>query len=385
MRFSSSGDLLADRRYAYGRAYRAAGDHAAAADLFAQAVELAPDWTAGWFALGEAQEAAGDRAGAEAAFARALALDPDDAQGVAPRLAQLRGETPAALPAGYVAALFDDYAPRFDRHLTEELGYAAPALILAALDRVAPGRRFARALDLGCGTGLMGAAIRRRVDWFAGVDLSAAMVAEADKRGIYDTLSVGDVVDALRAGATIGAAGASPPPCGEGPGAPSFAKASDGFDGSPAKLEERSGMGVAPPSPDWPSRATSADDWRRETPTPDPSPQGGGEGASPRIDEAHGLDLVLAADVLVYLGDLDPLFAAAARALVPDGLFAVTVERHDGAGFVLQRSLRYAHGEPYLRDLGSRHEFVLEQLEAVVTRRDAGRDVPGLLAILRRA
>lgn len=305
MRFSSSGDLLADRRYAYGRSCRAAGDHAAAADLFAQAVELAPRWTAGWFALGEAREAAGDAAGARVAFARALELDADDVAGVAPRLARLLGRTPAALPPRYVAALFDQYAARFDKHLTEELGYAAPALILAALDRVAPGRRFASALDLGCGTGLMGAAIRDRAAWLGGVDLSEAMVAQARARGIYDALTVGDIADVIAA-------------------------------------------------------ADAA--------------RGGG----------CGYDLLLAADVLVYLGDLDPLFAAARVALVPGGLFAFTVERHEGEGYVLQASLRYAHARACLRELAARHGFAVRLLEDAVTRRDAGRDVPGLLAVLAR-
>ena len=40
--FQSSGNLIADRRYAFGQELAERGDHAAAADLFAQAVELAP-------------------------------------------------------------------------------------------------------------------------------------------------------------------------------------------------------------------------------------------------------------------------------------------------------------------------------------------------------
>ena len=90
---------------------------------------------------------------------------------------------PGALPQAYVTRLFDDYAPRFDAHLTENLGYRAPALIAEALTAVAPGRRFASALDLGCGTGLMGTPLRERVDCLAGVDLSAAMIAKARERG----------------------------------------------------------------------------------------------------------------------------------------------------------------------------------------------------------
>src|ERR1044072_7347388 len=76
--FISSGDLIADRRYDFARAYAADGDLSAAADLYAQAVELAPGFASAWFALGEAREALGDGDAARAAFERATAADPED-------------------------------------------------------------------------------------------------------------------------------------------------------------------------------------------------------------------------------------------------------------------------------------------------------------------
>src|SRR5436309_14508360 len=104
--FISSGDLLADARYDLARGYAADGDLAAAADLYAQAVELAPGFASAWFALGETREALGDREAARAAFERALAADPDDRHGAALRLARLGGADPAkqALP-GYARPL----------------------------------------------------------------------------------------------------------------------------------------------------------------------------------------------------------------------------------------------------------------------------------------
>ena len=90
---------------------------------------------------------------------------------------------PDTLPPAYVARLFDDYAWRFDKHLIKNLGYRAPALIAEALSGVASDRRFASALDLGCGTGLMGEALRDRTDHLTGVDLSQAMIAKARERG----------------------------------------------------------------------------------------------------------------------------------------------------------------------------------------------------------
>src|SRR5262245_3334305 len=66
--FQSSGDLTADRRYAFARDLFDRGDVEAAADLLAQTVELAPDFAAAWFALGGALEKLGRTDDAIAAF-----------------------------------------------------------------------------------------------------------------------------------------------------------------------------------------------------------------------------------------------------------------------------------------------------------------------------
>jgi len=151
------------------------------------------------FALGEARARLGDTNGAAEAFRASLIADPADVQGAEGRLGLLeRGAPPFDLPRAYVARLFDDYAERFDRHLVEELAYRGPALIAAAIDAAAPGRRFVRALDLGCGTGLAGAPLRARVERFEGVDLSPAMLAKARERGLYDALQAADIVDHLQ-------------------------------------------------------------------------------------------------------------------------------------------------------------------------------------------
>ena len=121
------GDLIAERRFAYAKAAAEDGDWSAAAEIFEQALERAPHWAAAWFALGEAREKLGDVEGAADAFRSALAADPSDAQGAAARLALIgRGEATRALPQAYVARLFDDYAPRFDAHLTEQFGLSRP-------------------------------------------------------------------------------------------------------------------------------------------------------------------------------------------------------------------------------------------------------------------
>jgi len=98
-------------------------------------------------------------------------------------------------------------------------------------------------------------------------------------------------------------------------------------------------------------------------------------------------DLVIAADVFVYIGDLTPVFAGAARVLDAPGVFAFTVERagDDGPGFVLRPSMRYAHAERYVRDLAAAHGFAVRHLEAGTLRQDQQRDVAGLYFVLERA
>jgi predicted TPR repeat methyltransferase len=189
--FISSGDLIADRRYDRARAYEADGDLAAAADLYAQAVQLSPGFASAWFALGEIRDRLGDRDGARAAFSQALAIDSADRHGAALQLARLGAADPAAVAVHtYVRTLFDQYAPRFDRALAD-LSYSAPAMLRDAV--TAHGTRFGTMLDLGCGTGLAGAAFRAHVDWLVGVDLSSKMVKAARAKGLYDRFAVAEI------------------------------------------------------------------------------------------------------------------------------------------------------------------------------------------------
>jgi predicted TPR repeat methyltransferase len=79
-------------------------------------------------------------------------------------------------------------------------------------------------------------------------------------------------------------------------------------------------------------------------------------------------------------------FAGAARVLEAGGWLAFTAEAaaDDDAAFVLQPSLRYAHGEQGLRRLAAGHGFVVEELLRAPLREDQGRPVDGLYALWRR-
>ncbi len=196
--FVSSGDLIADRRYKWALDHAARGDFAGAADILAQTVELAPCFATAWFALGAIRDQLGDRSGAIAAFEKTQRLDPEDYHGARHQLARLgSGEATPAMTETYVRRLFDQYAARYDAALTEHLAYRGPEILRDAVAAVmrAAGRplRFGSMLDLGCGTGLGGAAFRPVVDWLVGVDLSPAMVAQAATKGLYDRLATADL------------------------------------------------------------------------------------------------------------------------------------------------------------------------------------------------
>lgn len=303
--FRSSGDLRADRRYEYARAAFDDGDHAAAADLARQVLELAPHFAAAHALLGRALMALGEAGAAAEPLEQALALEPEDALGVRLDLARLGRVAPdAAVTAGYVRALFDDYAPQFERHLLRSLNYRGPELVVDALRRAASKRlrefRFRRVLDLGCGTGLVAEALAGHCDAIEGVDLSPRMLAKAARTKLYTELHETEL------GAFLSARG------------------------------------------------------DREC------------------------DLVVAADVFVYLADLVPVFREAHRVLAPDGFLAFTAQAHAGAGVVLGEDARYAHSEDFLREGLAAAGLSVVLFETVSTRLDRGEPVPGFLAVAER-
>lgn len=94
------------------------------------------------------------------------------------------------------------------------------------------------------------------------------------------------------------------------------------------------------------------------------------------------LDLILAADALCYVADLAPIFHAARRVLRADGLFAFTLETHEGDGVILRDTLRYAHSADHVRALAHAAGLAIVLLEAASTRAEKGVAVPGLVCVL---
>jgi predicted TPR repeat methyltransferase len=203
----------------------------------------------------------------------------------------------------YVRRLFDQYAARYDAALTERLAYRGPTLLREAVENAmrAEGRalRFPCVLDLGCGTGLGGAAFRPVADWLVGIDLSPAMIAQAAAKDFYDRLVPADLVDFL-----------------------------DKQAGTDAQYQ-----------------------------------------------------LVLAADVFVYVNDLATIMAAVARVLAPGGLLAFTVETHSGGAVQLLPTLRYAHGAPYIRRVLADAGLTLASISEVAVRSEKGVPVDSLVVV----
>ncbi len=143
--------------------------------------------------LAHALEAAGRREESAPAFRAAARLAPADPY-LAHLAATMSGETPDAAAAGYVAKLFDSYAPRFEDSLIA-LGYRVPGLVRRTIERLRPDAVAGQAplgpvLDLGCGTGLVGVALHHLLEGspLVGVDLSAGMLVQARAKGLYSAL-----------------------------------------------------------------------------------------------------------------------------------------------------------------------------------------------------
>ena len=94
--------------------------------------------------------------------------------------------------------------------------------------------------------------------------------------------------------------------------------------------------------------------------------------------------LVVAADVLDYVGDLVPLCTALAAVLGQDGLFVASTQRGEGDGVTLNAG-RFAHSHAYLQQVARDTGFALASCDEIVPRHDNGEPVRGWLFVMRPA
>ena len=312
--------------YGLGILEAEAGKWDVAAGLFRRALSVKDDYAAAYHALAHALRQAGKDEEAERveqqaewaiSEARRASAARHAAQGSVEELEQkitpdkqklelhyalaklTKVAPPTIVPAAAVVDLFDRYADKFDDHLQNRLRYNVPEQIAELVRRVTPGEKF-NVLDLGCGTGLVGAAIKPMAKSLTGVDLSPKMIEKSRERGIYDRLEQADIVEALNR---------------------------------------------------WPA----------------------------------SFDLIASADVLIYVGDLMPIFEAVAKALRPGGRFAYSVEAGAGERYVLLPNRRYAHSADYLKRLASMYGFTEESFSTTAIRTEAEKPVAGHVAVIRLA
>jgi predicted TPR repeat methyltransferase len=206
---------------------------------------------------------------------------------------------PMTVPPAAVVDLFDRYADKFDDHLQNRLHYSAPEQIAEAVKALNP-TELMDVLDLGCGTGLCGAAVKPMARSLTGVDLSPKMIEKSRERSVYDRLEVGDIVEAMK---------------------------------------------------HWPA----------------------------------SFDLIVSADVLIYMGDLMPAFEAVAKSLRPGGRFAYSVEAGAGDRYTLLANRRYAHSAMYLKRLAAMYGFIEESFATTALRTEAEKPVAGHVVVIRLA
>jgi predicted TPR repeat methyltransferase len=205
-------------------------------------------------------------------------------------------------PPAYMRILFDDFASHYDDTMLKKLDYRGHLHLRVLAERVLgpirPGRRI---LDLGCGTGLVGATFKDLADGgrLDGVDISPRMIEAARRRGIYDDLVLGDLETMLN-------------------------------------------------------------------------------------EPGTAYELILAADTMIYLGDLAPTFAGVAKRLEPGGFYIFAVERREDDGWEQTSKNRFRHSEAYLRDEAQRAGLVFLDIMDCALRNEGDTPVAGFAVALQK-
>src|SRR5258706_2679344 len=236
-------------------------------------------------------------------YDKAIALAPDSREAVDNRMNALfelkRG---TRCPPAYMRGLFDEFSSHYDQTMLKKLQYRAHLHFRELAERVLPAQaRGLRILDLGSGTGLVGAAFKElsaggRLD---AVDISPRMIATARVRGIYDNLMLGDLETVLTQPGTL-------------------------------------------------------------------------------------YDLVLAADTMIYLGNLEPAFRGVSGRLETGGFYLFAVEAKDGEGWEQTPMNRFRHSEHYLQSEAARAGLAVVEISDCILRTQASVPVNGFAVALRK-
>ena len=95
-------------------------------------------------------------------------------------------------------------------------------------------------------------------------------------------------------------------------------------------------------------------------------------------------DIVISADVFVYIGDIDSIFSCVSSATNKGGIFAFSTEdTTDTDSFLLKDSGRFAHSEAYITALANKYNFSIAEQKSTTIRHEAGKPIQGKIYILK--
>jgi predicted TPR repeat methyltransferase len=96
-------------------------------------------------------------------------------------------------------------------------------------------------------------------------------------------------------------------------------------------------------------------------------------------------DLIVAADVTTYIGDLAPLFTAVSAALTPGGRFAATFSDMAEGTFAIGETGTYRHNSDYIDALAKAAGLTVDVIEKGAMRKEAKRPLSTLFYVFRRS
>jgi predicted TPR repeat methyltransferase len=156
-------------------------------------VEQEPqNWDA-WYAYGDLCTYVNKRADARDAYQRYFDHHPEDAE-VEHLLVALKDETPPPRASDRaILQIYKDFAKSYEERMLQDLKYKGPERLKDAIKAVIGERTGLDVLDIGCGSGLSGVALKSFARELTGIDLSPEMLEIARKRDIYDHLEAAEI------------------------------------------------------------------------------------------------------------------------------------------------------------------------------------------------
>jgi len=160
-------------------------------------IEMKPDDWSAWYDLGEIAQCLGRRAEARAAYQKYFDANPDDGE-IEHLLIALRDDAPPPRASDRaIQKIYKNFAASYESRMLEDLKYAGPERMLDAIRGAVGDRDGLSILDLGCGSGLVGARVTKLAAELIGVDMSPEMIDLARARNIYDRLEVAEITQWL--------------------------------------------------------------------------------------------------------------------------------------------------------------------------------------------